>query len=73
MQRFFYHFFMKCFCNETSTFEDNAVINYDWYHPQLCFRHTVDEVRRWFLDEKLRVTHEFVDPYGITMRGTKLG
>lgn len=69
VQRFVYHFFMKCFWNPELSLHDNAVINYDWYHPQLCSRHTVEEVREWFQRAGLRITHEFADFYGITMRG----
>lgn len=69
VQRFIYHFFMKCFWNPELSFHDNAVINYDWYHPQLCSRHTLEEVRGWFERAGLAITHEFVDFYGITVRG----
>ncbi len=71
LQRFIYHFFAKIFWNNEFSFEDNAVINYDWYHPQNCSRHTVEEVREWFLENGLTITHELVDFYGITVRGTK--
>jgi SAM-dependent methyltransferase len=73
VQRFFYHFFMKCFWNPDLTFEENAAINYDWYHPQSCSRHTVEEVRGWFAEEGLELKHEYVDEYGITMRGARAG
>lgn len=69
LQRFFYHFFAKIFWNYEYNFEDNSVINYDWYHPQNCTRHTVDEVRKWYSENGLTITHECVDHYGITMRG----
>lgn len=71
LQRFIYHFFMKCFWNPDLSFHDNAVINYDWYHPQLCSRHTIEEVRQWFADCRLTIVHEFVDFYGITIRGCR--
>lgn len=71
LQRFVYHFFMKCFWNPGLSYEDNVAINYDWYHPQLCSRHTPKEVRQWFEGAGLTVTHEFVDFYGITMRGRR--
>ncbi|OQA11549.1 MAG: hypothetical protein BWY67_00868 [Bacteroidetes bacterium ADurb.Bin397] len=71
IQRFIYHFFMKCFWNNNLSFEENAAINYDWYHPQDCSRHSLEEIRKWFKDAGLKITHEFVDFYGITMRGTK--
>jgi SAM-dependent methyltransferase len=69
LQRFVYHFFMKCFWNASLSYDDNVAINYDWYHPQLCSRHTVDEVRQWFERAGLMIVHEFVDFYGITIRG----
>ncbi len=71
VQRFFYHFFMKCFWNPDLTFRDNAAINYDWYHPQIAARLTVEEVREWFSRAGLSIVHEHVDPYGITMWGRK--
>lgn len=69
LQRFFYHFFMKCFWNASLSFHDNTVINYDWYHPQTSSRHTVEEVRSWFAEAGLMMLHEYVDFYGITASG----
>ncbi len=69
LQRFIYHFFAKIFWNNEFSFEDNAVINYDWYHPQDCTRHTITEVRKWFIENGLQITHECVDYYGITVKG----
>ena len=69
LQRFIYHFFAKAFWNNEFSFEDNAVINYDWYHPQDCTRHTIEEVKEWFTENKLTIVHEFVDHYGITVTG----
>lgn len=71
LQRFLYHFFMKCFWNPTLTFSENVAINYDWYHPQLCSRHTPDEIQQWFQRAGLCVTHKHVDFYGITMHGRR--
>jgi SAM-dependent methyltransferase len=71
VQRFVYHFFMKCFWSDELDAEGNAVLNYDWYHPDQCSRHTVEEVRGWFAEAGLGVVHEHVDPYGITMRGRR--
>jgi len=71
IQRFFYHFFMKAFWNDSLSFEENVAINYDWYHPSICSRHTEEEVRSWFTEEKLEITQSSVDFYGITMRGRR--
>jgi SAM-dependent methyltransferase len=71
VQRLLYHFFMKCFWNDELDAEANAAINYDWYHPAISSRHTPDEVRGWFAEADLEVLHEHIDPYGITMRGSR--
>jgi len=71
LQRFIYHFFMKCFWNPDLDFHDNAVINYDWYHPHLSTRHTLEEVREWYTEAGLSLLHEHVDHYGITVRGRR--
>jgi SAM-dependent methyltransferase len=71
IQRLIYYFFMKCFWNPNLSFEQNSAINYDWYHPQNCFRYKPAEIRKWFNEANLEITHEYVDPYGITMHGKK--
>jgi len=71
VQRLIYHFFMKCFWNDELDTEANAAINFDWYHPEVSSRHTVDEVHRWFAGADLEVVHEYTDPYGITMRAAR--
>lgn len=71
VQRFLYHFFVKCYWNPELSAEHNNMINYDWYHPSLCSRHTLEEVEGWFDSSGLRVIHSHVDEYGITVRGTK--
>lgn len=71
IQRFLYHFFAKCFWNPEMDFEANAAINYDWYHPQLCSRHTLEQVENWFEKARLLIIHRHVDSYGITVRGIK--
>jgi SAM-dependent methyltransferase len=70
-QRLLYNFFLKCYWNPDLTFEENAVINYDWYHPSQCSRHTLEEVQRWFDQAGLKVTWKNQDLYGITMHGER--
>jgi SAM-dependent methyltransferase len=69
VQRLLYHFFLKCYWNPDVGLNENAVVNYDWYHPQNCSRHTLDEVLEWFAGAELAVTHSLVDFYGVTVRG----
>ena len=71
IQRFFYHFFMKCFYNSDMSFKDCVTTNYDWYHPQLCSKYTKEEIENWFNKAGLEITHSYVDFYGITMCGRK--
>lgn len=71
IQRLFYHFFLKCFWNGSMKHQENVAINYDWYHPQLCTRHTMVEVKGWFEDAGLVVQQECEDFYGITVRGRR--
>jgi SAM-dependent methyltransferase len=71
VQRFVYHFLMKCFWSDELEPEANAAINYDWYHPQDCSRHTLEEVLGWYARADLEVVHQHVDPYGITVRGRR--
>jgi SAM-dependent methyltransferase len=72
VQRIFYHHFFKCFWNPELSYDENVAINYDWYHPQLCTRHTIEEILGWFADADLTVVHQLVDHYGITVRGVKI-
>jgi SAM-dependent methyltransferase len=69
IQRLIYHFFAKCYWNPDLSYEENALINYDWYHPQIASRHTLPEVERWFNGSGLRIVHRCEDMYGITVRG----
>lgn len=71
VQRLLYHFFLKCFWNGSMTHQENVAINYDWYHPQLCTRHTMSEVKGWFEEAGLVVKQECEDFYGITVRGQR--
>ena len=71
LQRFLYHHFMKCFWNEKLSLNDNAAINFDWYHPKISSHHTQEEVREWFKFKKLSITRSHEDDYGITIHGEK--
>lgn len=51
LQRFFHWNIMKCFWNESFDFNTNNIINFDWFHPEHCFRYEPDEFRAWFADD----------------------
>ena len=69
IQRFVYHFFLKCFWNPALSKDENIAINYDWYHPTISSRHTPEEVKDWFSKNAIEIKHFYVDHYGITARG----
>lgn len=69
VQRLIYHFFAKCYWNADISREENVLVNYDWYHPQIATRHTLNEVEGWFEAAGLEIEHHCVDFYGITVRG----
>lgn len=71
IQRFLYHFFMKAFWNPELSYHDNVVVNFDWYHPSTCSRHTLEEVHGWYEQAGLKIIHSFEDEYGITLRGLR--
>ena len=68
VQRLIYHFFAKCYWNPDVSHEENVLVNYDWYHPQIATRHTLSEVEGWFEAAGLEIIHRCVDFYGITVR-----
>ena len=71
IQRLLYLFFVKCYWNPDVSFEENVLVNYDWYHPQDSTRHTIEEVESWFNEIGLKIIHRNVDFYGITIRGLR--
>lgn len=48
LQRLFHWNILKCFWNEEFDFFTNNLINFDWYHPEFCFRYEPAEFREWF-------------------------
>ena len=71
IHRFIYNNFFKNFWNEDLSYEENFLVNFDWYHPSTCFRHTMPEVLGWFKESGLSVIHAGEDDYGITIRGVR--
>ena len=68
---FVYNFFLKCWFNKSLDLDQSIAINLDWFHPELCSRHKIDEVKEWFLGYNLDLIHELEDDYGITIHGLK--
>jgi SAM-dependent methyltransferase len=69
LHRFIYNNLFKNFWNEELSYDENFLINFDWYHPSLCSRHTLSEILEWYADSGLTVIHALEDDFGITVRG----
>ena len=71
-QRFVYYNMFKCFYNEAFTFDENVLVNFDWYRPIDAHRHTEEEVRQWFIEAKLSEIQIFNPESGISAIGEKV-
>jgi ubiquinone/menaquinone biosynthesis C-methylase UbiE/uncharacterized protein YbaR (Trm112 family) len=71
VQRFVYWYFLKCFWAEDGNFDRSVGVNYDWYFPKFAYRHTPDEVRKWFKDVKIHINHFKEIESGISVSGKK--
>lgn len=68
VHRLMYYTMFKCYWNDRLSFEENVLVNFDWYAPRYAWRHTMEEVRVWVVGAGLRIVHESVDESGITVR-----
>ena len=73
LQRFFYWHVLKLYYRpEFSEAECNHV-NFDWFRPLNCHRHTVEEVRGWCEALELTIERLDVQESGITVVSEKRG
>lgn len=70
VQRLIYWYFLKCFWAEDGNFERSVGVNFDWYFPKYAYRHTKDEVKKWFNETKLNIIHFKEIESGISVSGT---
>jgi uncharacterized protein YbaR (Trm112 family)/SAM-dependent methyltransferase len=71
LQRWIYNAFFKCFWNDAMSFEENVLINFDWYLPRYAWRHTEQEARAWAAKAGMRIEHEYIEAAGITLRAVR--
>ncbi len=71
VQRFFYWNFVKCWWSPDVPFAQSVATNFDWYFPKYAYRHTKDEVRNWFKDNKLKIIHFDEIESGYSISGLK--
>ena len=71
VQRFIYWHFLKCFWAEDDDFQRSVGVNFDWYYPKYAYRHTPQEVRKWYSDSKIKITNFKEIESGISVTGIK--
>ncbi len=72
VQRFIYWNFLKCFWADDGNFKRSVGVNFDWYYPKYAFRHTVNEVREWYKEARIKIIHFKEIESGISVSGKKL-
>ncbi len=72
VQRFMYYNVMKFFWNDGLSFDENVHLNFDWYYPKYCWRHTADEVRGWLKEFGLREVKLFEADSGLGVIADKI-
>jgi ubiquinone/menaquinone biosynthesis C-methylase UbiE/uncharacterized protein YbaR (Trm112 family) len=71
VQRFIYYSFLKCFWNQELPFEENVIINFDWYVPRHAQRHTEEEIRGWCKENAIKIVWFHEEESGYSVRGIK--
>ena len=71
VQRFIYWHFLKCFWDPSNNLERSIGVNFDWYSPKYAYRHTSSEVKKWYKDSKIKITHFKEIESGISVTGIK--
>ena len=71
LQRFFYWHICKAYYRPEYTLEEMNCINFDWFRPLNCHRHTKDEVLSFCNTANLTVEHLNLQPSGITLVAQK--
>lgn len=67
LQRFFYWNICKLYYRPEYSLDEMNHINFDWFRPLNCHRHTQEEVWRWCAEAGLEIEHLNVQEAGITV------
>jgi SAM-dependent methyltransferase len=71
IQRFFYWNIFKAFYRPDFSLEEMNHINFDWYRPLNCFRHTEEEIRKYCLEASLEIELFNIQEAGFTVVARK--
>ncbi len=72
IQRLFYWHFCKAFYNPDWSIEEMNHINFDWFRPLNCHRHTPEEIKQWCNEAGLDIENMNIQESGITVVAIKL-
>lgn len=67
LQRLFYYSILKAYYRPEFAFEEMHHINFDWYRPLNCHRHTEEEVRAFCRDAGLAIERFHAEPSGFAV------
>lgn len=67
LQRFFYWNICKLYYRPEYSLDEMNHINFDWFRPMNCHRHTPEEIQKWCADAGLTIEHMNVQEAGITV------
>lgn len=71
LQRLIYWYIFKAYYRLGWTLEEMNHVNFDWYRPLNCHRHTPEEISRWCSEAGLDIEHMDVQESGITVVAVK--
>lgn len=72
LQRLFYYKVCKAYYRDNYSVDEMNHINFDWFRPKNCFRHTPEEIESFLRFAGLKVDRLYLDESGITVIASKL-
>ena len=71
LQRFIYWYIFKAYFRPDFSIEEMNHINFDWYRPFNCHRHTPEQLKEWCADAGLTIERMNIQESGITIVARK--
>ena len=71
LQLFVYWHIMKMYYRQEFSIDEMNHINYDWYRPLNCYRHTPEEIEKFCIDSGLNIERMKTEEAGITVIARK--
>lgn len=71
LQRFIYWYFCKAYYKPEYSIDEMNHINFDWYRPSNCQRHTEEELVQWCNEAGMDICRMKVEEAGITVIARK--